>query len=30
LSPQRIVRELSVIAGESVFEEDSLIFFDEI
>ena len=30
LSPQRIVKELSVIAGESVFEKDSLIFFDEI
>lgn len=30
LLPQRIVRELSVLAGESVFENESLIFFDEI
>jgi len=30
LSPQRIIKELSVISGESVFEERSLIFFDEI
>lgn len=30
LSPQRILRELSVLAGEKVSEERSLIFFDEI
>ena len=30
LDPHRIIRELSVLAGQSVFEEESLIFFDEI
>jgi hypothetical protein len=30
LSPRRIIKELSVFAGESVFEDESLIFFDEI
>jgi len=30
LSPQRISRELSVLAGEKVSEERCLIFFDEI
>ena len=30
LSPGRILRELSVLAGEKVTEERSLIFFDEI
>jgi len=30
LHPQRLVSELSVLAGESVFENESLIFFDEI
>jgi len=30
LSPHRIIRELSVIAGETVNEGRSLIFFDEI
>lgn len=30
LSPQRIIRELSVWSGETIYEEDSLIFFDEI
>jgi predicted AAA+ superfamily ATPase len=30
LSPRRILRELSVLAGENIREERSLIFFDEI
>lgn len=30
LSPQRIIRELSVWSGETIYKEDSLIFFDEI
>lgn len=30
LNPHRIIRELSVLSGQSVFEEESLIFFDEI
>lgn len=30
LEPERIVRELSVKSGESIFKEDTLIFFDEI
>jgi len=30
LSPKRIMRELSVITGETITEERSLIFFDEI
>jgi len=30
LSPRRILRELSVVAGENIREERSLIFFDEI
>lgn len=30
LEPERIMRELSVMTGESIFKEDTLIFFDEI
>ena len=30
LSPQRILRELSALSGETIFEGDSLIIFDEI
>src|SRR4030042_4488650 len=30
LSPQRIIRELSVWSGENIYKEESLIFFDEI
>jgi predicted AAA+ superfamily ATPase len=30
LSPGRILRELSVWSGESIFEYESLIFFDEV
>ena len=30
LSPQRILRELSILSGETIFEGDSLIIFDEI
>jgi uncharacterized protein len=30
LSPQRIIRELSVWSGENIYKEDSLLFFDEI
>lgn len=30
LEPERIIRELSVLSGQSIFEEDTLIFFDEI
>lgn len=30
LSPERILRELSVLAGETIMKERSLIFFDEI
>jgi predicted AAA+ superfamily ATPase len=30
LSPQRILRELSVLSGETILAEGSLIFFDEI
>lgn len=30
LDPKRLVRELSVLAGQSIFEEDTLIILDEI
>ena len=30
LSPQRILRELSILSGETIFEGESLIIFDEI
>lgn len=30
LDPERIIKELSVRAGESIFKEDTLIIFDEI
>lgn len=30
LDPERIVKELSISLGISIFEEDTLIFFDEI
>jgi predicted AAA+ superfamily ATPase len=30
LNPERIVRELSIIAGESIYEKDTLLIFDEI
>lgn len=30
LSPHRILRDLSVISGETILENESLIFFDEI
>ncbi|MDR2652170.1 MAG: ATP-binding protein [Prevotellaceae bacterium] len=30
LKPERIIRELSVIAGESIYENDTLLIFDEI
>src|ERR1035437_7519394 len=30
LSPKRLLRELSVLSGETIFEGDSLIVFDEI
>lgn len=30
LNPERIIKELSVISGQSIFKEDTLIFFDEI
>ncbi|MDR0726355.1 MAG: ATP-binding protein [Prevotellaceae bacterium] len=30
LKPARIIRELSVISGESIFEKDTLLIFDEI
>jgi len=30
LSPQRIIRDLSVWSGQSIFEEETLIIFDEI
>jgi predicted AAA+ superfamily ATPase len=30
LKPERIVRELSVISGESIYEKDTLLIFDEI
>jgi len=30
LKPERIIRELSVLSGQSIFPEDTLIIFDEI
>jgi predicted AAA+ superfamily ATPase len=30
LNPERIIRELAAISGESIFERDTLIIFDEI
>ncbi len=30
LSPERIIRELAVISGQSIFKRDTLIIFDEI
>lgn len=30
LEPERIIKELSIISGKSIFKEDTLIFFDEI
>ncbi|WP_346866989.1 MULTISPECIES: ATP-binding protein [unclassified Clostridium] len=30
LNPDRIIKELSVITGQTIFKEDTLIFFDEI
>lgn len=30
LNPERIIRELSVKAGQSIFKEDTLIIFDEV
>lgn len=30
LEPERIIKELSILSGKSIFKEDTLIFFDEI
>ncbi|MGL5380094.1 ATP-binding protein [Clostridium sp.] len=30
LNPERIIKELSIISGKSIFKEETLIFFDEI